>query len=246
MSKKRKSYENDEDVYDNKRNKKNVASSIDSYGRKVWDKEYYQKKVDEKVENDEDELILKLLPDLKKKSKLEPPPPSERKLLEERKENLLLEKNLGKVQFLTEKTPKNEQGGYYCKICDCVLKDSQTYLDHINGKNHNRMLGYSMKVKKVTLDDVKKRLSLLKEKKQNKTEDVEKDPYEEAKKNLKDMQEDEERRIQKRKEKKMLKKLEKEKKKNENENKNENKNDDEESDNMNMMFKEMGLPTSFV
>ncbi|ETW47950.1 hypothetical protein PFMALIP_03985 [Plasmodium falciparum MaliPS096_E11] len=218
MSKKRKSYENDEDVYDNKRNKKNVASSIDSYGRKVWDKEYYQKKVDEKVENDEDELILKL------------------------KENLLLEKNLGKVQILTQKTPKNEQGGYYCKICDCVLKDSQTYLDHINGKNHNRMLGYSMKVKKVTLDDVKKRLSLLKDKKQNKTEDVEKDPYEDAKKNLKDMQEDEERRIQKRKEKKMLKKLEKEKKKNENE----NENNDEESDNMNMMFKEMGLPTSFV
>lgn len=24
--------------------------------------------------------------------------------------------------------------GYYCKICDCTLRDSITYLDHINGR----------------------------------------------------------------------------------------------------------------
>ncbi|CRG97058.1 zinc finger protein, putative [Plasmodium gallinaceum] len=216
-------------------NKKKL--NIDNYGRKVWDKEYYQKKVDEKVTNEEDELILKLLPDLKKPKV--PPVLSERKLLEERKENLSLEKNLGKVQILTQKTPKEEQGGFYCKICECVIKDSQTYLDHINGKNHNRMLGYSMKVKRVTLDDVKKKLSTLKDKKDNKTKEIEKDAYEEAKKSMKEIQEMEERKIQKRKEKKLQKKLEKKKRKEELLSK-------LEEDTIHSEIKELGLPTSFV
>ncbi|CAD2114280.1 zinc finger protein, putative [Plasmodium vinckei] len=232
-------------------NESKGKSNVDNYGRKVWDKEYYQKLLDEKSlkekdsneqnQNEEDELILKLFPDLKKKNKIVPPDPSERKLLEERTENLSLEKNLGKVQIITQKTTKEEQGGYYCKICDCTLKDSQTYLDHINGKNHNRMLGYSMKVKNVTLDDIKKKLSLLKEKKNNKSqENIEKDLYEEAKKGIKELQELEEKKMHKRKEKKLLKKLEKQRKKQEQYNELDH-NDDIDED-----FKKLGLPTSFV
>lgn len=46
-------------------------------------------------------------------------------------------------------------GAYECKLCDCVLKDSLSWLDHLNGKKHNQMLGMSMKVEKVGLDVVK-------------------------------------------------------------------------------------------
>ncbi|GAB69249.1 hypothetical protein PCYB_146770 [Plasmodium cynomolgi strain B] len=186
---------------------------IDNYGRKVWDKDYYQKKAEEKTTNEEDELILKLLPDLKKKNVPSPPPPSERKLLEGRKEILTLEKNLGKVQIVTEKTIKQEQGGYYCKICDCVLKDSQTYLDHINGKNHNRMLGYSMKVKRVALSDVVNKLNVLRDAKRKKAQQdevpLDVDPERSVKKRLLDLQQMEDMKVQRRKEKKLLKKLEK-------------------------------------
>jgi U4/U6.U5 tri-snRNP component SNU23 len=68
---------------------------------------------------------------------------------------------VGKCVVITSATPKNEQGGFYCEVCivcdmaclqstfphspaqvcDCTLKDSVAWLDHINGKKHNRALG---------------------------------------------------------------------------------------------------------
>lgn len=55
-----------------------------------------------------------------------------------------------------------QQAGYYCNVCDCILRDSQSYLDHINGKYHNRALGMSMTVEKSTADDVRKKFEALK------------------------------------------------------------------------------------
>lgn len=46
------------------------------------------------------------------------------------------------------------QAGYYCSVCECILRDSQSYLDHINGKYHNRALGMSMRVERSTANDV--------------------------------------------------------------------------------------------
>ena len=46
------------------------------------------------------------------------------------------------------------QAGYYCSVCECILRDSQSYLDHINGKYHNRALGMSMRVERSTAHDV--------------------------------------------------------------------------------------------
>ena len=28
----------------------------------------------------------------------------------------------------------SKSSGYYCEVCECSLKDSVAYLDHINGK----------------------------------------------------------------------------------------------------------------
>mmetsp|Transcript_68775 Transcript_68775/g.76960 ORF Transcript_68775/g.76960 Transcript_68775/m.76960 type:complete len:276 (-) Transcript_68775:45-872(-) len=58
--------------------------------------------------------------------------------------------------------------GWHCKVCDCFLRDSHAYLDHINGRKHNRTLGYSMRVANTTKDDAVSRLALLvKEKERN-------------------------------------------------------------------------------
>lgn len=57
--------------------------------------------------------------------------------------------------------------GWHCRVCDCFLKDSLTYLDHINGRKHQRFLGYTMRVEKSTTEEVSGVLKGLAEKKRD-------------------------------------------------------------------------------
>jgi len=89
----------------------------------------------------------------------------ERAKLRPREYQVDLASNLKKSQVQSAPMGLSQQGGYYCEVCDCVLKDSLAYLDHINGKYHNRALGMSMEVERSTAEQVRKRLELAKKKK---------------------------------------------------------------------------------
>jgi len=68
---------------------------------------------------------------------------------------------------ITDGVTKSASGvGWYCKVCDCFLKDSLGYLDHINGKKHQRALGYTMRVEQSTVSGVKGKLAELKARKE--------------------------------------------------------------------------------
>lgn len=67
-----------------------------------------------------------------------------------------LSSKLGKTQVVTAASTPSQQGGWYCETCKCGLKDSINYLDHINGKKHQKELGYSMRVERSTVSQVRR------------------------------------------------------------------------------------------
>eukprot|EP00668_Euglena_longa_P029337 GGOE01036683.1.p1 GENE.GGOE01036683.1~~GGOE01036683.1.p1 ORF type:complete len:209 (+),score=70.65 GGOE01036683.1:79-705(+) len=124
-----------------------------------WDKAEYEVKAKER--------LAKTLEELKsnkfgRTGRLPPPANPKRDWLKGRDYDLNIEDKAGRTQVANMGLPAAQQAGFYCKTCDCVVKDSQNYLDHINGKKHQRNLGMSMRVERVTVDQVRRKFADLK------------------------------------------------------------------------------------
>jgi U4/U6.U5 tri-snRNP component SNU23 len=87
------------------------------------------------------------------------PEGSKRAFLRARQQAIDLESKVGTSEMVSADNAVVKSGiGWHCKVCDCFLKDSLTYLDHINGKKHQRKLGFTMRVERSTKDQVLDRL----------------------------------------------------------------------------------------
>jgi len=130
--------------------------------RRKWDRTQYERIAQDRIKS------------IKSDSKADEPPIS-RELLKRRDYKVDLDSKLGKSVVISKTTPTSQSGGYYCNVCDCVVKDSINFLDHINGKKHQRNLGMSMKVERSSLDQVKQRFQQNKRKMEEKQKDYELD-----------------------------------------------------------------------
>ncbi|KAI9581621.1 zinc finger matrin-type protein 2 isoform X1 [Glossina fuscipes] len=133
--------------------------------RRKWDKVEYQRKAQERL------LSQAKLND--KKHEKHDVEPIERENLKRREYKVDLESKLGKSVVINKNTPGSQTGGYYCNACDCVVKDSINFLDHINGKKHQRNLGMNMQIERSTVDQVKERFQANKKKLEEKQKDYE-------------------------------------------------------------------------
>ncbi|KAJ2233310.1 U4/U6.U5 snRNP associated protein [Coemansia sp. RSA 485] len=147
-----------------KQNAYGKQKKTDSF-RRNWDTAAYEKKARDREEQlrieEEDEQRRRkgLKPLARQSTGVAAGKP--RELLQARKQTVNLEGMVGKVQVVQASSAASGQPGFYCSVCDVTVKDSLTYLDHINGKNHQRMLNRGMKVASETVDDVLAKLESL-------------------------------------------------------------------------------------
>ncbi|KAH7833155.1 hypothetical protein Vadar_003547 [Vaccinium darrowii] len=168
------------------------AVGVDNTFRRKFDREEYLERAREREEKEADGRF-------KSKSK---GPPVQRKPLKHRDYEVDLDSRLGKTQVVTPIAPLSQQAGYFCSVCECVVKDSANFLDHINGKKHQRALGMSMRAERASLEQVQERFERLKKRKDT-------EPFTERdldERILKQQQEEEERKRQRRERKKEKKK----------------------------------------
>lgn len=128
--------------------------ATDALGRKVWDKDKF-------IERAKNNIMFGPERIGRRKDPVIPLPASQRTFLKQRTQDLALDKNLGKSMVVTQHTIKPMQGGYWCSVCECLIKDSAAWLEHINGRRHNRNLGMNMKVEKIGIDKVREKLKAM-------------------------------------------------------------------------------------
>jgi U4/U6.U5 tri-snRNP component SNU23 len=113
--------------------------------RRTWDKEFFAKKAKERSEQGDDfESESNSASKTKKFIKEEfqaaedgaaGPMGSQRAFIKSRDTRIDLDTKVGKTELINPTSAESSRGaGFWCEVCSCLLKDSASYLDHINGK----------------------------------------------------------------------------------------------------------------
>ena len=142
--------------------------------RRAWDKDKYEQKAKDREEfGDEYVDGEKAASEIRDRQEFKSaeagaagPAGSKRAWLKHRDRSYGFEKSAGCTRVLTEPEVQKKATGWYCDVCECLLRDSASYLDHVNGKKHQRKLGYSMRIERVGVDSVRDRLAAKTEERQ--------------------------------------------------------------------------------
>jgi U4/U6.U5 tri-snRNP component SNU23 len=113
--------------------------------RRTWDKEFYAQKARDRIEkgdeyvDEDDSKLNKAKKALKEEFKhadegSSGPTGSQRAFLKSRDYKIDLEEKIGKIEVINPSAEDGAKAGFWCEVCKCLLKDSASYLAHINGK----------------------------------------------------------------------------------------------------------------
>lgn len=117
--------------------------------RRTWDKEYFAQKAKERAEGvvEENETAhrkqqVSRAGDKEEFKAADPeaagPMGSDRAFLKAREGKVDLESKVGKTEVINP-TEDASRAGFWCEVCNCLLKDSAAYLSHINGKKRKHL-----------------------------------------------------------------------------------------------------------
>eukprot|EP01119_Soliformovum_irregulare_P001186 TRINITY_DN1089_c0_g1_i1.p1 TRINITY_DN1089_c0_g1~~TRINITY_DN1089_c0_g1_i1.p1 ORF type:complete len:196 (+),score=72.88 TRINITY_DN1089_c0_g1_i1:55-642(+) len=127
------------------------VKGVDQSNRRTWDKAAFEQKARERAAREAGDFVDH-----------NPPPKAatlkEMKPVQAREEDLNLTEHVNKTESV-QGGSADRSGGFYCETCDCLMKDSLAYLDHINGKKHQRALGTSLRPERAGVDAVRARLA---------------------------------------------------------------------------------------
>ncbi|KAF8585960.1 hypothetical protein K439DRAFT_1010131 [Ramaria rubella] len=136
--------------------------------RRTWDKEEYAAKAKEKDQEEKEIMQQKeemLRKGKKPRARVKEDLPKPTELMKQREGSLELDKNLGKTMIVQNPGGRGPgQPGFYCEVCNRTHKDSTGYLDHINSRQHLRRLGQTTRIERSTVEQVRARIALLREK----------------------------------------------------------------------------------
>eukprot|EP00501_MAST-03F_sp_TOSAG23-6_P000560 GSMAST32.ASY1.ANO1.581.1 assembled CDS len=175
--------------------------------RRTWDKEEYAKKAKERESSKKsgsNSIFVAAAEGLPK------PAGSTRAYLQPRKHAVDVEKNLNKSLLVNANTPIMKGGGFWCPVCECLLHDSHFWLCHINGRRHQRKLGFTMRTERSTVESVRERFKHHAKRKREE-EEIKKNPKKKV--TLSDIDEKQRLRLQEREKLRRQKKEEKKRKK---------------------------------
>lgn len=114
--------------------------------RRTWDKALYEQRAKERLERGDDftdtskdAKVNRAKQALREEfraaeSNASGPIGSERAFLKARERKLGLEDRAGKVEIINPADAEGQKAGFWCEVCSVLLKDSASYLAHVNGK----------------------------------------------------------------------------------------------------------------
>eukprot|EP01017_Pseudomicrothorax_dubius_P008196 TRINITY_DN12670_c0_g1_i1.p2 TRINITY_DN12670_c0_g1~~TRINITY_DN12670_c0_g1_i1.p2 ORF type:complete len:206 (-),score=68.10 TRINITY_DN12670_c0_g1_i1:840-1457(-) len=124
-----------------------VQTVVDStYGRRHW--EVVQAPADREEEQKDEEQEVHIV-----KGYLKP-----------RTEKFNFNARIGTETVVTKNPELDEKLGFFCKTCNVLTKNSQAYVEHVNGRDHASRLGMTTKVERSTVEAVREKLNSLKKK----------------------------------------------------------------------------------